>query len=211
MSQSKNQSFIAFLFAFLLIMSACNSHPGTGNITSHSADDTLRNLSKADISLPVPVRLGGRDSVADYDLEDHLFGKFYGDRAGFYIIKNPSDKIFGHKVNSITLLYLDGRLYKTKYVVEDNIANDLINLYPRFYIRGFDEFNRRILKNEEIYYRGKSRWYLNDNLTNYDIRWKIGDNIMRLRINKNDPEESYQYIVKNQQSEKTFSVIEQQE
>ena len=203
-----------YMLVFSLIAAALPaSH--TGQNPSERSDvpskDTLQAASLSYAPSIVPVRLGQPESVSDYDLEDHLFGKFYGDRAGFYIIKNPDNRIFGHKVHSITLYYLDGKLYKTKYVVNDNLVNDLINIYPQFKIRGFDESNRSILKKEAIFYRIKKKWFLNDNLSNYDIHWKVGESDMRLRINKYSGEEPYQYIIKNGNYEKALAKIENQE
>ena len=192
-------------------LSGCNSGHKSVESAEMPSKDTLNLAGKTTPVTLVPVKLGQADSVSDYDLEDHLFGKFYGDRAGFYIIKNPENKIFGHKVNSITLYYLDGKLYKTKYVVDSNLVNDLINIYPQFHIRGFDKTNRYILKSEGIYYRKNKRWYLNDSLSNYDIKWKVGGNNMRLRINKNNEEEPYQYIVKNRNYEQALARIEDRE
>lgn len=211
MGHSAKENYIIAFIAFLIVLSGCHSSEKSAENSDVSSKDTLQIVRKSPPIAIVPVKLGQVDSASNYDLEDHLFGKFFGDRAGFYIINNPDNRIFGHKVLSITLYYLDGKLYKTKYVVNDNLVNDLINIYPRFHIRGFDETNREILKTKGIYYRMKKRWYLNDSLSNYDIQWKVGSNNMRLRINKDDKEEPYQYIIKNRHYEEALASIERHE
>jgi len=50
------------------------------------------------------------------DIEENLFGKFFCDRAEFYVIKNPQNEVYATRPESITLFYLDGELRQTKYI-----------------------------------------------------------------------------------------------
>lgn len=161
----------------------------------------------------MPSEVGDSSWIEDLnDLEENLFGKFYGERATFYIIPDPGTEIYDKPVRTITLYYLDGKHSKTKYVLEGNIADDLINDYRKFNIRGFDEKNRQLLKTEKIYSRKKRRWILNARLDNYEIQWILGNNSRaRMRVNVNDSLAPYEYSVRDLDYEKRLTRIEKEE
>ena len=211
LNRSLTPILILFVVLPLTIISGCHSKKEksieAGNLPSDSAGYTPQVIPLKQVS----DSIGEKDNTSDEDLDEHLFGKFYGDRAGFYIFDNPSNTILGHKVKSMTLFYLDGKLYKAKYIINDNLVNDLINMYPRFYIRGFDMKNREMLKDKMIYYRKNKKWYMNDSLSNYDIQWKVGGNEMQLRINENNPDRAYQYVVKSRDYDEALAVIQREE
>jgi hypothetical protein len=160
----------------------------------------------------IPYEAGDSSWIEDpNDLEENLFGKFYGERATFYIIPDPGTEMYDKPVRSITLYYLDGKHSKTKYVLEDNIVDDLINDYRKFNIRGIDEKNRQLLKTEKIYSRKHKRWALNARLDNYEIQWTLGNTRARMRVNENDSLTAYEYSVRDLDYEKRLARIEKEE
>ena len=64
---------------------------------------------------------GTLDTLRQYELGKDLFGKFFQERAEFYIIEDPNKTIYNHPVKSITLYFLDGKLSKTKYELDADI------------------------------------------------------------------------------------------
>ncbi len=56
------------------------------------------------------------DSLAKPWLRDHSFGKFFADRAEFFVIQNSTSNIFGSQVKTIILYYLDERHCQSKFV-----------------------------------------------------------------------------------------------
>ncbi len=198
---------------FSLIFVSC--HPGPkptiivkDAISNIPGPDSTEIPDSARHTHTLTVKLDAADSVENYDLDEHLFGKFFGDRASFYIIKDPNNRINGIKVKSMTLFYLDGTLFKTKYVLEKNIADYLINNYPQFTLRGFDLKNRDLMNREKIFYKKNRKWSLNPGLDNYEIIWRLGRNEMIMRVNENDPEMAYQYTVNDKNYKKILYTIE---
>src|SRR6186997_2290926 len=110
---------------------------------------------------------GTLDTLRQYELGKDLFGKFFQERAEFYIIENPNKTIYNHPVKSITLYFLDGKLSKTKYELEADISDDLIHSYGTFTIKGYDSITRRVFKTEKIVERVNNKKILNKNLISY--------------------------------------------
>ena len=202
---------IKFLFFVFLSLTACKPGHKQSFAPEIIFPDSAVTVDSISGTKLLNLKPAENDSLSGDDLDENLFGKFYGDRAAFYIIKNPGYKIFGENIKSITLFYLDGNLFKTKYIMENNITDRLINKYPRFSFRGFDERNRELMGVEKIFYKEDKKWFLNKHLTNYDIHWLIGNYEMRMRVNERDSLETYIYIVKNKIYERTFSEIERSE
>ncbi len=132
--------------------------------------------------------------MKEEDLEGNLFGKFYQDRATFYIINNPQNTICDVRVNTLTMYYLDGELCKTKYLLEKDVTNDLINQYGKFKIQGFDVKTRYLLQHEPIVIRKGKRWELNRKFTNYKLTWILADKRLELKVDKDDQEEPYKFV-----------------
>ncbi len=200
--------FIALLF---IVLNSCQTGPKHKLVISGNLLDSVQVSDSVRPSRILSVKLDDKDTLERYDLDEHLFGRFFGNRASFYIIKNPNNRINGVKVKSMTLYYLDGSLFKTKYILDKNISEFLINNYPQFTLRGFDVGNRKILSNEKIFYRKKKKWYLNSTLDNYEIIWRLGRNEMKMRVNANDTIATYQYIVNNKNYDRILTSIENSE
>src|SRR5688572_1855006 len=111
------------------------------------------------------LRIDGQaDTLRSYELGRNLYGRFFRERAEFYIIENPNKTIYNRPVKSITLYFLDGTLAKTKYELEDDISDDLIHSYGNFTIQGYDTLTRRLVKSKRIIHVINDKKILNKSL-----------------------------------------------
>jgi hypothetical protein len=149
------------------------------------------------------LRIDGQsDTLRNFELGKNLYGKFHRDRAEFYIIENPNKTIYGHPVKSITLYFLDGTLAKTKFELDQDISNDLIESYGKFTITGFDTLTRKLFKTEKVIHALNQRKVLNKNLLNYELKWEMPSKLIYTRVDKSGPRKRFEYIetIKNYDS-----------
>jgi len=137
---------------------------------------------------------GTLDTLRQYELGKDLFGKFFQERAEFYIIEDPNKTIYNHPVKSITLYFLDGKLSKTKYELDADISDDLIHSYGAFTIKGYDSITRRLFKTEKIVDRVNNKKILNKNLISYELKWEMSSKFIYTRVDKSGPKVRYEYI-----------------
>lgn len=147
-------------------------------------------------------------SEAEADIGGNLYGKFFNERAEFFIIENPQNKLHDTGVKSITLYYLDGQLEKTKYILQQNVADKLIECYGSFKISAHDSKNRDILKSGKVLVKTDEDIELNQELDNYQLKWTSGNNIIVYKVNLNDRQEAYRYVEKRSTYEQNFREIE---
>lgn len=141
-----------------------------------------------------PVSMNDQDHI-----EGNLYGAFHCNRAHYYIIKKPQNKIFSSKTNTITLYYLDSILYRTQYVLQDDITTQLLNELGSFRITGFDFKNRDIIASGSIISRTEKGIILNKALDNYELKWTFGSKEIRYRVN---PESNNRFVY--QEREKNY-------
>lgn len=142
------------------------------------------------------------------DIGGNLYGKFFNERAEFFIIENPQNKLHDTGVKSITLYYLDGQLGKTKYILQQNVADKLIECYGSFKISAHDSKNRDILKSGKVLVKTDEDIELNHELDNYQLTWTSGNNKIVYKVNVNDKQETYRYVEKRSTYEQNFREIE---
>lgn len=142
------------------------------------------------------------------DIGGNLYGKFFNERAEFFIIENPQNKLHDTGVKSITLYYLDGQLGKTKYILQQNVADKLIECYGSFKISAHDSKNRDILKSGKVLVKTDEDIELNHELDNYQLTWTSGNNKIVYKVNVNDKQETYRYVEKRSNYEQNFREIE---
>jgi hypothetical protein len=152
---------------------------------------------------------GNSDTLRSYELGKNLFGKFYRERAEFYIIENPNKTIYNRPVKSITLYFLDGMLAKTKYELEDDISDDLIQSYGAFSIKGMDTLTRALFKREKILSTENKRKVLNKNLLNYELKWEFEAKYVYTRVDKSSPKKRFEYIESLKDYASKFRRLEQ--
>lgn len=138
----------------------------------------------------------------------NLFGKFFCDRAEFYIIKNPQNNVFSAKANSIVLYYLDQQLRQTKYALTKDIVTQLVNSLGSFSIVGLDNKNRDIVQSKRIVNKTRNGWTFNSQLDRYELEWTFGDKQIKYRVNPDNYEGQYIYLEKAKDYEKEFKALE---
>jgi len=177
---------------------AMTDKPGTREVTlnERTVPEKLLTLS----TRPVEVMDEGR-------IDDNLFGKFFCDRASFYIIDNPQNKIYSSDAESITLYCLDGQLMQTRYFLTSNIVTDLLQQLGSFSITGLDFENREIIRSRDILTRVNGKPALNVKLNNYELKWKFGDKEIKYRVD-NDSAQRYAYVERVSNYDKEFKAIE---
>lgn len=155
------------------------------------------------------LNTNSKSDFAKGDINANLFGKFFYDRAEFYIIKNPQNKIYSSQTESITLFYLDGELSQTKYLLEKDIGSPLLKELGSFRIKGFDLKNRAIItsKNSLIKKEGKEI-IINQNLDNYQLEWSIGSKEVIYRVNTTNDQKTFEYLEKIKNYEQEYQAIE---
>ncbi len=141
-------------------------------------------------------------------MEENLYGEFYGGRATYFIVDNPSQLLHQAVIASITFSYLDEELYRSKYVLDRNISNALIEKYGEYQIKAFDEGDKQIIKNELLYEFFNGKRVLNRGLQNYALSWEVDGTLIKLRVNQHDPKEPFVYIEQRMDYKAIFSIIE---
>lgn len=138
----------------------------------------------------------------------NLFGKFFCDRASFYIIKNPRNNLYSAQPESITLYYLDDKLSQVQYVMSRDITHRLIWALGNFRIVGHDEHNRALLESGKILVSTDSTRTLNPELDNYKLIWTFGEKQVTYRVNRRSIGEEYVYAERMKDYDKRFREIE---
>jgi hypothetical protein len=141
------------------------------------------------------------------NIDENLFGKFFCDRAEFYIIKNPKNKIYSSSPESITLYYLDGELRQTKYILDGNIVTNLLHDLGGFKITGLDFKNREIISGRQIIIKTEKGIIMNSKLDNYELKWTFGDKEIKYRVSA-DSKDKFVYVEKVKNYENEFKTIE---
>lgn len=151
---------------------------------------------------------GETDTLRNFELGKNLFGKFFKERAEFYVIENPNKTIYNHPVKSITLYFLDGTLAKTKYELEEDISDNLIHSYGAFTIIGYDTLTRKLVKTEKILRVIDQRKVLNKNLINYELKWDMNSKFIYTRVDKSGPKKRFEYIEALKNYERRYKRVE---
>jgi hypothetical protein len=141
------------------------------------------------------LRIDGKhDTLRSYEVGKNLFGKFFKERAEFYVIENPNKTLYNQPVRSITLYFLDGTLAKTKYTLDEDISDNLIHSYGNFSIKGYDSVTRRLFKTEKIIQEIDHKKTLNKNLKNYQLKWDLDNKYVFVRVDKTSRKKTIEYI-----------------
>lgn len=148
------------------------------------------------------------DSVARPWLKDHLFGKFFEDRAEFFVIQGSNSEILGAPVSTIILYYLDERHCQSKFILTENIADKLIARYGTFNITPLDQNNRDLLAKENILVEEAGHKILNRSFTHVELSWKLQDKIIRYRLEARSQDEQYVYTERIPDYDKIFRTVE---
>ncbi|NJM26793.1 MAG: hypothetical protein HC859_16280, partial [Bacteroidia bacterium] len=139
---------LAFTIAALtMAATACHERKrDLAPMTAENQQEILPHVVLPDQSLDPTDSL----STIEPELEDHLFGKFFNDRAEFYVVQYPTNTLFDKPVDEITLCFLDGKLSQTRYILHDDVTDALINKYGKFAFKPFDPKNSKMLEAENL-------------------------------------------------------------
>lgn len=141
-------------------------------------------------------------------LEGNLFGKFFKDRASFFIVESPANKIYNSEMKSITLYYLDGELSKTKYILKEDVLDSLIAAYGKFKIRGCDMKNRNLITAGKAVVKTAEGFELNSQFDNFEINWVLANTQISYRVNMHEEDNPFCYVEKKKNYEIAFREIE---
>lgn len=133
------------------------------------------------------------DTIEQPWLKDHFFGKFFQDRAEFFVIQNSASEIFGTPVKTIVLYYLDEQHCQSKFIVTENIADKLIARYGTFSLTALDDHNREVAEHENVLIEENGSKKLNRAFTHVELSWKLSDKIVRFRLNEQHKTEPFVY------------------
>lgn len=156
-----------------------------------------------------PVLPSDGDEMAyEEELEGNLFGKFFCDRAEFYVIESPNDRVYNAQARALTLYYLDGVLSKKKYKLTVDIHAELIKSLGNFSITGFDKKNNALIRKREILVRTQTGLALNKALDNYELKWENEKGMVTYRVRFLNGKPTYHYIEKEPRYDSHFKSLE---
>ncbi|QOI98102.1 MAG: hypothetical protein HRU69_11670 [Flammeovirgaceae bacterium] len=137
----------AALLSVILAVSACTHQPRKKEV------ETIEQKAEVKKIIPPPDEATAyqlSNSEPRQWLEDYRFGKFFQERAEFFVIQSPKSKIFDSPVSRIILYYLDGEHCQSRFILTENVANKIIAQYGTFSITPLDGNNKTALENQPI-------------------------------------------------------------
>lgn len=197
-------SKVTMLF-FLVVLMSCETGQRTDEKDTKEAQTSRREKNIPDRLLRID---GNVDTLRSYALGNSLFGKFFRQRAEFYVIENPNKTLYNHPVKSITLYFLDGALAKTKFELDDDISDDLIQSYGTFSIIGYDTLTRKMLKTEKVVQAINEKKVLNKNLMNYQLKWDRHTKFIYARVDKSQHKKRFEYIESIKDYDEKYKEVE---
>lgn len=115
--------------------------------------------------------------------KEYLYGKFFHDRAEFYIIAHPNLYLSGSEVEELTLYFVDGTLCKKKYQLSEDISSDLIRMYGNFKFRPLSLDDQQLAANQ-IVRHANGLPHLNERLKRFQLRWTRDDLAIHYTLKK---------------------------
>ena len=199
-------SFLATFISLCILLEACNPSHEQG-VIQEEVDQHSKTASVVQTELLTLMS----DTVGvptDLPSSEHLFGKFFNDRAEFFIIENPSKTLYQSDIHSITLFHLDGRLQQTKYVVKENIESKLLQHLGPCKIIPLDSVSKVVAATQKIVTSVNNNLVMNSSLTHYELKWEEDDTLVRYRVQKNREKEMYVFIESSKEYAREMKEIE---
>lgn len=132
------------------------------------------NLDKATTFSLIQVEIGSTKEQMSVN-QEHLYGKFFDDRAEFYIVENPELYISSTLVNRLTLYFIDGTLCKKKYELDSDISNDLMKAYGGFRFKALNDTTYKLSRSEKIVLKTEEGNLINQKFNRYQMKWSKAD------------------------------------
>lgn len=194
-----------YLLLILAVLSSCQKEQ-----TAPEEKPAAEVIKKHEKNVPERfLRIDGKtDTLRSYELGKHLFGKFFSKRAEFYVIEKPNKTIYGHPVNSITLYFLDGTLAKTKYALDEDISDNLIQSYGNFTIKGYNSVTQRLCKTQKVITVVDRQKSLNKDLNNFELKWELADKFIFARVDKTGTKKRFEYIESLKNFQRKYKGVE---
>ncbi|WP_258102011.1 hypothetical protein [Marinoscillum pacificum] len=104
--------------------------------------------------------------------QQHLYGKFFDDRAEFYIVENPDLYVSEALVNRLTLYFIDGTLCKKKYELDTDISQELMKAYGGFRFKALNDTTYKLSREENIVVKSDTGNFINDSFNRYQMKWE---------------------------------------
>jgi hypothetical protein len=126
----------------------------------------------------VNMSLGDSLGSARSLLRENLYGRFFYNRAEYYIVEMPTVNLMGSEVYRATLFYFDHELCKIKYWAARDLTPRIINGIKEFSIRGLDNDRRTILKSYPAIFKISDKSYiLHPGVIDFEIKWQNNDKL----------------------------------
>ena len=192
-----------FIILILLFIIGCGEQK-----TNDSFEETFSDEKTA---INRAIKLDNKEEIEQNisDYEDQFFGTFYCDRMNFHIVDDPKNKLFGVTVESIILYFIDGKLCKTKYILDTDISDFLLKKYGSFKIVAKDEKNQNILLNQKTVVRNASGISLNDSFDNYKLKWSKEEKEIMYKVSLNS-DKKYEYVEQKSNYNQHFGQVKKQ-
>jgi len=186
----------SFLIIVLMFTSCVNTESNEETKEDgFTSEGKEANINQAETYNLISVEIGTYKKEITIS-DDHLYGKFFGDRAEFYIVENPELFVSSSPVDRLTLYFIDSVLCKKKYELTQDINPELIKSYGGFKFKALNEATKIKSKKEKIVLKSDGGSYINSHLTHYQMRW-------------NESEVALKYIVRTDSSIAQYHLIEE--
>ena len=155
----------------LITFSSCQDNQEK-QVTSGGLSDRGRsaNIQKAATYNLITIEVGTPREQLIIE-EEHLHGRFFKDRAEFYVVEKPEMFISNTLVKELTLYFIDGILCKKKYALANDISSELMKSYGSFKFLPLNPNTRTIIQKEPVVIKTPTGNVLNDKLDRYEMKW----------------------------------------
>lgn len=204
------KSNLIILSCFIFSIFSCNENPPKIESKEVVKTDinTKDTIEEKEVAKVKSIDFDLEEDIENNENEEQLFGKFFDERAEFFIIKEPHKTIYNANVKKITLFYLDGKLAKLKYILDSDISNALLNNHGSCKLKGLDPEDRYLMKHSEVIKKEEKSYSLSNKLNNFQIQWDLDDRSLVMRVRTKEDEKVFEYEEKIKNYENYFKTME---
>lgn len=183
-----SRTLLLLLLAFL----GCRQNQNPDQIAKE--DITPKKISNDSIQMSWHEISIVRDKNLDDVSDDHLFGKFYDDRIEFHIIDDPGITLHQADVEQITLYYIDGILCRKKYLLNEDIANQLAAQYGALTYRSLNFATDSLAREMGVLLATSNGKRFNPYLKKYQLKWDLDSAVIYFQHLEDSLETNNYYI-----------------
>lgn len=164
------------IYSVLVVFLMTNCSPKKPIETEAKINGLTESEKKANIDEAVTydlisVEIGATQEQLNVS-QQHLYGKFFDDRAEFYIVENPDLYVSEALVNRLTLYFIDGTLCKKKYELDSDISQELMKAYGGFRFKALNDTTYKLSREENIVVKSDTGNFINDSFNRYQMKWE---------------------------------------